>query len=190
MTYLIYDTALNGDYTRIILHQEYPNAVSLFEGTKDEALSDIAPYIFEIDNQFVQKVTTRPLIELEGAIVIETGEKLPDLAEHLRTFIYQTIKGRECYFRFWDGRILRKFLPTCSKEQITAFFGPMEVLTMRDTNPAMAVQYRQERGKLLTLNMPAANYFGGIEQQMDKPSDTVQSSPPDQASQRKLRKFL
>ena len=49
MTYLLYDTALNGDYTLVILRQQYPDSVSLFEGTKDESLADIAPYLFQID---------------------------------------------------------------------------------------------------------------------------------------------
>ena len=50
------------------------------------------------------------------------------LCDHLRKiFIVEDDEGQEYFFRYYDPRVLRTFLPTCSKCQLDEFFGPIEV---------------------------------------------------------------
>ena len=36
--------------------------------------------------------------------------------------------GQTFFFRFYDPRVLRAFLPTCSPSQLTDFFGPVRAM--------------------------------------------------------------
>ena len=160
-TYLLYDPALNGDYTQLILQQQYPTHRSLFAGTKDEGLDDVAPFIFQIDGQFGQKIVQQPLIELKASVFVHAKGPLEAVAAHFRPFIYQKLKGREFYFRFWDARVLIKFLPTCDKEQIRTFFEDLDSLTMvEEMSSEEARRYTHDYGRLLITKVPLNTILG------------------------------
>jgi hypothetical protein len=173
-TYLLYDPALNGDYTMLILQQQYPIHRSLFAGTKDEGLDDVAPFIFQIDGQFGQKIVQRPLIELKASVFVYAAGPLEGVAAHFRPFIYQKLKGREFYFRFWDARVLIKFLPTCDKEQIRTFFENIDSLTMVEEMAAEEAQhYRHDHGRLLITKVPLSAILG--EKAVEMPAEDMPS---------------
>ena len=160
-TYLIYDPALNGAYTQLILQQQYPVHASLFAGTKDEGLDDVVPFIFQIDTQFAQKVAEKPVIELKAVTIVQAGGTLDAVNAHFRPFIYQKLKGREFYFRFWDARVLVKFLPTCDKEQIRTFFGDLESVIIADEEiPGSGIRYSHDYGRLQASQVPLSAIFG------------------------------
>lgn len=180
-TFLLYDPALNGAYTQYILQQQYPTHVSLFAGTKDESLDDVAPILFQIDNSFADKVLTKPLIELAAVTLWFSDLKLENLANHLRQFIYQKIKGREYYFRLWDARVMRKFLPTCSKEQIRTIFEGVDALGIVDEqDPAMLLQYRQDHGRQSRSTIPLEDVYGKESQTPAGPPQPASAKPVDQ----------
>jgi len=46
---------------------------------------------------------------------------------HLRRFLtVRTEKGKKLLFRFYDPRVLRLYLPTCTSTELNTFFGPVE----------------------------------------------------------------
>jgi hypothetical protein len=149
MQYLLFDAALNGTYTLLHLQQAYPVHQSLFKDTPDSSLADVAPYLFEIDDQFYTKLKDIPELSLEGLIRIDWVPNMDTLANHLRTHIYQKVKGREYYFRFWDGRVLRKFLPSCEEVQLRLFFGNIRNFTMQDEDPGYDVKFSLEKYRLV-----------------------------------------
>ena len=149
MNYLIYDTALNGLYTLTQLQQQYPANRSLFKGTKDESLVDVAPYVFLV-NEVSEKILNDADVSLKCVLVIETPLNLEMVAGHFREFIYQKVRGRECYFRFWDARVLKKFLPTCNDIQLNYFFRNINSISLPDDDPAFVLQYRVQRSRLNT----------------------------------------
>jgi len=56
-----------------------------------------------------------------------SGANLPALHEHLRTLSsVQTESGERLFFRYYDPRVLRVFLPTCSADQLDELFGPIK----------------------------------------------------------------
>ncbi len=99
MVYLLYDTALNEEYTRIQLQALYPSHSSLFEGTQDETLLDVAPYLFLIDADFLVKVKN-PLYRLDDVMYLETTAGLEELRTHFQQFIYRRVHQQAYYFRF------------------------------------------------------------------------------------------
>ncbi|MDY6992595.1 MAG: DUF4123 domain-containing protein [Pseudomonadota bacterium] len=50
---------------------------------------------------------------------------LRTMRQHFRSLLtVQLPKGQTVYFRFYDPRVLRTFLPTCDDEQRRLVFGP------------------------------------------------------------------
>ena len=82
--------------------------------------------------------------------------------KHFRKFlIVQAEDGMELYFRFYDPRVLRIFLPTCTRNQLIEFFGPVQKHIMEDEDPSYALIFslengilRKERVKLTTDEEP------------------------------------
>lgn len=158
MTYILYDTALNGQYSLLLLQGAYPVNQSLFHGTKDEALSDVAPYLFQVDEQLLMKITD-PLLSLQAIIVVQAEEKFEKVAFHFREFIYEKKNGRENYFRFWDARVLERYLPASSAESLDAFFEGIESFCSIDQQSNAAKKFFLKRGKLQQAELPLAELF-------------------------------
>lgn len=50
-----------------------------------------------------------------------------ELRDHLRKiFIVNDEEGNEYSFRYYDPRVLRTYLPTCTGEEAKEFFGPIQ----------------------------------------------------------------
>jgi Domain of unknown function (DUF4123) len=59
-------------------------------------------------------------------ILLLSSHVLPDLRQHLRRLLTARLHdGRLVYFRFYDPRIMRVFLPTCTADEARAVFGPV-----------------------------------------------------------------
>jgi len=51
---------------------------------------------------------------------------LKDVRHHLRRFLMVTLPEKKpAYFRYYDPRVLRVYLPTCEPDERTTFFGPI-----------------------------------------------------------------
>jgi hypothetical protein len=66
----------------------------------------------------------------------------------------QTEDKEELYFRFYDPRVLRIFLPTCDEDQLNEFFGPVDYFVCEDEDPAFALAFTLKDGELKTERMP------------------------------------
>jgi Domain of unknown function (DUF4123) len=122
MKYLCFDTAVNGSFTLLQLQNEYPVQQCLFKDTKDAGIWDVAPWLFLTANNVYRRMD-HPLALLKHAVFFESNEKMDDLRQHLQYFIYKTETGQEYFFRFWDARVLIKYLSSCTSEELEAFFG-------------------------------------------------------------------
>jgi len=62
-----------------------------------------------------------------AGILFETSADLDTVHAHLRDiFIVRDQEGQEFFFRYYDPRVLRTFLPTCTPDELEAFFGPVK----------------------------------------------------------------
>ena len=61
------------------------------------------------------------------------------LLNHLCKFIrVRNEEGKVLYFRFYDPRVLAKFLPTCTTKELTNFFGKIENFIIETENKEIA----------------------------------------------------
>lgn len=115
-------------------HEEYQ---SLYEGTKGKELAEWAPYLVRITS------TTRSLENLirngwgkSWGVFLTSSEPFREVRKQLRRFLeVQWPDGSKVYFRYYDPRVLRVFLPTCTPEEKTEFFGPIKQYVMEGPEP-------------------------------------------------------
>jgi len=148
MTHILLDAARMNEYmsTAQELNKQYD---SLYRGGVEESLSEVAPYIFifpknsEFSNWYINSGWGD-----SWGILLKSSLSLPELHKHFRKFLMvQTEDGDELYFRFYDPRVLRIFLPTCNAQQLTQFFGPVQYFFVeQDTDTGL--QFWLENGNL------------------------------------------
>ncbi len=165
MIYIIYDTAINGPYTLMLLQNAYPVNQSLFKGTKDETLSDVAPYLFQVDDKLFLKIND-PIASLANIAVLESAEKINDLLAHFQQFIYHKINKQENYFRFWDARVLSRFLPAAPENKLIAFFEGINRFYVLDRENGTAKIFYLKQKKLQTEVSALIKIFNSAEEEL------------------------
>ena len=137
---------------------------SLYKGGPHEALHGIAPHLFTLEpkgnfeNWFVKEGWGNA-----WGLIVKAPVPFEELVKHFcKLLIIKTEKGAKLNFRFYDPRVLRIFLPTCDKEQLKDFFGPVKTFIMEDEDPAYALQFWLQNLELTSRRFPASELFGGL----------------------------
>ncbi len=124
--YVLLDAAQEAEVLTF-LSQNKTDWRSLFEGQSAYRLAAHAPYISTVLHSeswvrdLLQKCWGRGCL-----IFVSSSLPIEDVRKHFRQFLYvQNSNGEQLYFRFYDPRILRVFLPTCNAAELKEFFGPV-----------------------------------------------------------------
>jgi predicted component of type VI protein secretion system len=100
---------------------------SLYEGAEGDKLAMYAPYLVRLPQQ-------SPLLDtliregwgMSWGVFLVADQPLADVRKHFRRFLMVKAEdGPEMYFRFYDPRVLRAFLPACTPAEVREFFGPV-----------------------------------------------------------------
>ncbi len=127
-----------------------PTFDSLYRGQSEETLATVAPYIFQVERgqEFEKWYFDNGWGDSWGVLVY-SQEDMKSLHKHFRKFLMvKTEEGEELYFRFYDPRVLRIFLPTCDKDQLKEFFGPVESYICEDEDPGFGIVFSLQDGYL------------------------------------------
>jgi hypothetical protein len=119
---------------------------SLYEGPKGEQLAAAAPYLVRLPPG---SPVLQPLIQQgwgnSWGVYLTSGQPFAEVRRHLRHFLLvQLPDGKEYYFRFYDPRVLRVYLPTCTPEESKQFFGPIGSYLVEAEEPRAVLQFRRE----------------------------------------------
>jgi hypothetical protein len=75
-------------------------------------------------------------------VFVRTKYEFQILRRHLRSLSNARLPtGRVAQFRFYDPRVLRVYLPTCTTEELAMIFGPIEEFMIENDDPATACRY-------------------------------------------------
>lgn len=136
---------------------------SLFLPEVQAALADVAPYLIPIDTEggYLDNWARRLGTSAGILFVSAAGEDV--LYQHLRKiFVVEDEEKQEYFFRYYDPRVLRTFLPTCSSDQLIEFFGPVEAFALEDEDCTASLILAVERGRLskrrVSLHEAAADH--------------------------------
>jgi hypothetical protein len=100
---------------------------SLFLDEVAKQAWNVAPYLVPVDPASPYLDSWAKKWGTNAGVLLVTEADVETLHRHLREiFVVQDETGQEYLFRFYDPRVLRAFLPTCTAAQRRAFYGPIE----------------------------------------------------------------
>jgi Domain of unknown function (DUF4123) len=90
-------------------------------------MRDVAPYLVEMPPAAVFNLSLiAHSFGRSWGVFLETAQPIEPLRAHLRQFLrVEDEQDRRLLFRFYDPRVLRVFLPTCTVDELRTFFGPI-----------------------------------------------------------------
>jgi hypothetical protein len=125
-TYAILDAARD-DKIYPALTEADTESLCLYLGDKAEELAAVAPYLLSLtqEDPFTRWLMNNGWGKNWG-IFLRSSASLKELQRHFRKFlmVYDE-KGTPLYFRYYDPRVLRVYLPTCNQAELQTLFGPV-----------------------------------------------------------------
>ena len=150
--YTILDAARDIKILALLL-QHKEEQQSLYEGQEGAKLAQFAPYLVKLkkDSVLLDAIVRQGWGQSWGVYLTSAGE-FADVRRHLRHFLEVKLPdGKQVYFRFYDPRVLRTYLPTCTPEETNQFFGPIKNYLMEDEKPESLLRFvNQGRGAVKT----------------------------------------
>lgn len=111
------------------LYEMQPRAVCLYRGEIEPDIAEVAPYLVEL---FAGDAFTEWLLDENAGgrhfgIFARSPHSLTEMRKHFRKFltVYDEA-GNPLLFRYYDPRVLRKFLPTCGAADLGRMFAGVQ----------------------------------------------------------------
>jgi len=122
----------------------------LYQGAVPPVLAAAAPYLVSLSPG---AAFTREVIELgwgkSWGVFLRSPAILQDLVRHFRRFLrVRNEAGRVLFFRFYDPRVLRLYLPTCTRDELCTFFGPVERFSLESGEEDSMLELSRDREAL------------------------------------------
>jgi len=131
--YTILDTAINELIYKKLIDTPIQKQC-LFNSTLEYYMPEVAPYIvlLEVDNIFSNWLLDNCRGNNWGIFLISKSD-IKTLAEHYSNMtIVSHEDGNEYFFRYYDPRVLRLYLPTCTNNEFKQFKGPSDYIFFDD----------------------------------------------------------
>jgi len=118
---------------------------TLFEGELAQYLDHVAPQLIpvELDCGYVELWGEH--LGRSAGILLLTNADTSALRAHLRRiFVVTDEEGEEFSFRYYDPRVLRVYLPTCTGPEAAEFFGPIRRILVEAATAGRILSCRPE----------------------------------------------
>jgi hypothetical protein len=143
-----------------LLHDSGEHYQSLYEGQQGRELDNWAPHLVALPHN--SQLLLWLLKEGWGqnwGVYFTCNQAFLEIRKHFRHFLLvQTEGGEQLYFRFYDPRVLRSFLPACTIEEAEEFLGPVSRYLLEGEHPSELLQlpmdYTRIAQRTLVLNGP------------------------------------
>jgi hypothetical protein len=122
----------------------------LFMGELEPGMAEVAPYLVHLERnaEFTEWLIDRGWGEHWGIFAVSDGN-MKAMRQHFRSFL--TVYGpdfKPLFFRYYDPRVLRVYLPTCNAEELKTVFGPVQYYLLEGEDAKDALQFRNLAGVL------------------------------------------
>ena len=131
--------------------EKVPGAEVMFRGDGTPEVAAVAPWLLQLQPK--QAITKWLISEGWGnswGVLMEARTSVRDLVRHFRPCLTAQYRKKKLFFRIFDPRVLRVYLPTCHPDELKAIFGPVRRFVMETWDSDTAVEFQMERGRLLT----------------------------------------
>lgn len=129
----------------------------LYSGKLHPALEAAAPQLVELlpGHRFTERLVDEGFGRAWGVFL--RIEDPANLRHHLRKFLkVRDEEGRRLLFRWYDPRVLRVYLPTCTADELRQVFGPIDAWLAEDEAGDGLVEFRFDGRALRQAAVPAA----------------------------------
>lgn len=166
-TYAIIDSAKDSSIP-FFLSGLKANFCSLFKADKASSLASVAPYIVELKessntvNWYLEKLYGHGV-----GFVIKSSATLQELTHFWADKVFTEMPSSKTkgYFRFYDPRVLRKYLVLLSEEkQLSEFLGHASTLLVEDESPQSALKYSRKSDNRDKFRVETINLADPVEQ--------------------------
>jgi hypothetical protein len=120
---------------------------SLYNGRRGENLAAVAPYLVALppEGELLDQLIAEGWGKSWG-VFLTSALPFDDVRRHLRRFlVVEAEDGATFYFRFYDPRVLRPYLSSCTADEIDHLFGPITALWLEGRSPAELVRFERPR---------------------------------------------
>jgi hypothetical protein len=146
-TYAVLDGASIPDLLDHLYGEVRPEFVCLYRGELEPDMAECAPYlaVLKPDAPFTDWLLTEGWGKHWGIFAVSRAD-LKTVQKHFRTFLMvKDPDGKQLYFRYYDPRVFRVYLPTCNQQETTIVFGPVQHYLIEDENPATLIRFSPEQ---------------------------------------------
>jgi len=123
----------------------------LYSGPVPPALETLAPYLVQLEHddtrcrRFLQRAVGN-----SWGIYLKCDTTLERLRKHLRGFLsVRDPAGNKLLFRYYDPRVMRVYLPTCSSEDLRTVFGPIDRFWVEGESADKLLDFSLDGSRLL-----------------------------------------
>lgn len=140
--YVIVDAARDKRIYPMLLDSD-ADFFCLYRGQPAHDLADVAPYIVRLESgaSFTQGLLSNAWGNSWG-ICMESAATLSELRTHFRQFltVYDEA-GKPLLFRYYDPRVLRVYLPTCTGSELQLIFGSVTRFYVEGEEENMLIEF-------------------------------------------------
>lgn len=118
-------------------------SVCLLRGELEPDVAQAAPYlaVFQPETPFAEWVLSEGWGKHWGIFAVSNAN-FRALRQHFRTFLMvYTPEGKPVYFRYYDPRVLRVYLPTCNAKELRIVFSPVLRYIAEDEDPMVLLKF-------------------------------------------------
>jgi Domain of unknown function (DUF4123) len=135
---------------RDVMHEHNPEHYCLYRGELEPDMAEVAPYLINLepDSEFTDWLVEEGWGRHWGIFALSRAD-LRTMRQHFRKFlmVYDP-DGKPMLFRYYDPRVLRLYLPTCTSEELTTIFGPVKWFLLDDDDPNAFFRFELANGVL------------------------------------------
>ena len=147
--YSVLDGAMVTDLPNKLFEGRIPN-YSVVQGELTPEMVHASPYLVYLspDSKFADWVLTEALGKHWG-IFLHTRRSMIEMRKHFRALlqVYDE-RGNPLKFRFYDPRVLSRFLPTCNGGELKTLFGDVDAFFTESEDGQSLVRYQISDGTL------------------------------------------
>jgi hypothetical protein len=127
-----------------------PEYECLFTGELEPGMAEVVPYLVHLppDASFTAWVMENGWGKHWGIYATSEADTRA-MRQHFRSLlmVYDP-DTKPLYFRYYDPRVLRVYLPTCNAGELQTVFGPVEYFLLEDRDPNVVLRFTNVEGQL------------------------------------------
>ncbi len=145
--YAVLDSARDPLVHAKLIASDVHNAC-LYEGRIPREIAEVAPYLVKLrrDHRFTEQLLESGWGRSWGVFASAPAD-FETMRRHFRRFLrVEDESNKKLIFRWYDPRVLRVYLPTCTERELDMLFGPLSAYYAEDDDPARLNVYSRRSG--------------------------------------------